>query len=85
MQIRDIKLNFLIQLTSIIARCVFLCLGQVQTSSEVLYLWGNYYLNLQGISPYLLFHLELTSRGFISTSLYLHLNPPRVTEIISLE
>ena len=42
-------------------------------------------LDMQGISPYILFHLDLTSRGFTYISLHLHLNPPRVTEITSLE
>jgi hypothetical protein len=44
LQIRDNNINFLIQLTYIIAKCLFFCLGKVQSSREVLYLWGNDYL-----------------------------------------
>jgi len=46
---------------------------------------GQQLLYLQGISPHLLFHLDLTYRGFTSFSLHLHLNPPRIIEIASLE
>ena len=51
LKIRDKKINFLIQLTSIIAKCLFLCLGQVQSSGEVLYLSGNNHLNYKASLP----------------------------------
>ena len=51
MQIRDNKIKLLIQLTYVIAKCLFLCLGQVQSSEEVLYMWGNNYFTYKASFP----------------------------------
>jgi hypothetical protein len=51
LKIRDKKLKFLIHLTYIITKCLLLCHGQVQSSGEVLYLWGNNYLTYKTYFP----------------------------------